>query len=467
MKLQHTKTHSVIAALLLGVSSTAHSDVILHAFNWSYDEVALKANEIASLGYKKVLVSPAYKSTGNEWWARYQPQDIRVIDNPLGDTDDFKNMVNALASQGVDVYADIVFNHKANESWKRSDLNYPGSDVLTEYASNANYYNQQKLFGDLTNNYLGSGDFHAPGCISDYNNRGEVQYYRLCGGNGDTGLPDLDPNNWVVEQQKAYLNALKTIGVKGFRVDAAKHMTQYHLNAVFTSDIKNGVHVIGEIITSGGAGNSSYDNFLQPYLNETDHAAYDFPLFAQIRSALGFGGSMNQLVDPGAYGQALDPSRALTFSVTHDIPLNDGFRYQIMDSTDEYLANAYILGRDGGTPMMYSDHNESNDGGRWQDLYKRDDVVDMITFHNGVQGQGMQIMANSDCYLLFNRGYKGIVGINKCGSQQEVWVNTNNHGLYWYRTYRDTLNGSNTNYISSTWHKFTLAPRTAHMWLME
>lgn len=244
-------------------------------------------------------------------------------------------------------------------------------------------------------------------------------------------------------------------------------MTQYHLNAVFTSDIKNGVHVIGEIITSGGAGNSSYDNFLQPYLNETDHAAYDFPLFAQIRSALGFGGSMNQLVDPGAYGQALDPSRALTFSVTHDIPLNDGFRYQIMDSTDEYLANAYILGRDGGTPMMYSDHNESNDGGRWQDLYKRDDVVDMITFHNGVQGQGMQIMANSDCYLLFNRGYKGIVGINKCGSQQEVWVNTNNHGLYWYRTYRDTLNGSNTNYISSTWHKFTLAPRTAHMWLME
>ena len=41
-------------------------------------------------------------------------------------------------------------------------------------------------------------------------------------------------------------------------------------------------------------------------MNETGNAAYDFPLFASIRSAFGFGGSMNQLVDPGAYGQALE-----------------------------------------------------------------------------------------------------------------------------------------------------------------
>jgi alpha-amylase len=466
MKMTHI-TQSFAAVVLLTLSSMANADVILHAFNWQYSEVTAKADEIANLGYKKVLVSPAYKSTGNEWWARYQPQDIRVIDNPLGNKQDFQAMINALSARGVDVYADIVFNHKANESWKRSDLNYPGTDILNEYAANSSYFAQQTLFGDITNNYLGAGDFHAPGCIQNYNNRGEVQYYRLCGGNGDTGLPDLDPNNWVVQQQKAYLNALKSMGVKGFRVDAAKHMTSYHLNAVFDSNIKNGMHIIGEIITSGGAGDSGYDTFLAPYLNETDHSAYDFPLFAQIRSALGYGGSMNQLVDPGAYGQALPASRALTFSVTHDIPLNDGFRYQIMNATDEYLANAYVLGRDGGTPMMYSDHNESNDGGRWQDLYKRSDVADMIEFHNGVQGQGMQIMANNDCILLFNRGYKGIVGINKCSSTQEVWVDTGQHGLYWYRTYRDTLNGSNTNYINSTWHKFTLSARSAHMWLME
>jgi len=374
------KKFCAATAIATGLLTThgASAEAILHAFNWTYDDVASKAQEIADLGYKKVLVSPAYKSSGNEWWARYQPQDLRVIHSPLGDTTDFKEMVQALKSKGVETYADIVLNHMANESWKRSDLDYPGAEVLATYATDPAYYNSIKLFGDLTAGYVSENDFHPAGCISDWGNPGDVQYWRLCGGAGDTGLPDLDPNNWVVAQQQAYLQALKGLGVTGFRVDAAKHMNNYHINQVFNAEVKNGVHVFGEIITSGGAGDGGYESFLAPYLNNTDHGAYDFPLFASMRSAFGMGGSMNQLVDPGAYGQALPGSRAVTFSITHDIPTNDGFRYQIMAATDEYLANAYIMGRDGGLPMIYSDHNESNDGSRWVDMYKRADVQGML-----------------------------------------------------------------------------------------
>ncbi|WDE13760.1 alpha-amylase family protein [Thalassomonas haliotis] len=457
------------AVILAGLLTTgnASADAILHAFNWTYDDVAAKASEIAALGYKKVLVSPAYKSEGNEWWARYQPQDLRIIHSPLGDTTDFKEMIAALKSRGVETYADIVLNHMANESYKRSDLNYPGAAVLSTYAAGSAYYNNIKLFGDLSDNQFGTGDFHPAGCITDWGDAGHVQYWRLCGGNGDTGLPDLDPNNWVVAQQQAYLQALKTLGVSGFRVDAAKHMSSYHINQVFNADIRSGMHVFGEIITSGGAGDGSYDNFLAPYLRDTEHSAYDFPLFASLRSALGFGGSMNQLVDPGAYGQALDGSRAITFSITHDIPTNDGFRYQIMDPTDEYLANAYIMGRDGGSPLVYSDHNESNDGSRWQDLYKRSDIQGMLKFHNAVQGRSMQVISNNDCILLFQREELGIVGINKCGSGQDVWVNTGNHNLWWHANYRDAIGGIDVQNISSTWHKFYLPGRQARMWLKE
>lgn len=454
-----------VATSALLLASSASADVILHAFNWEYDDVAARAQEIANLGYKKVLVSPAYKSTGSQWWARYQPQDIRVIDNPLGDTNDFKNMVNALKARGVDTYADIVFNHMANEASFRSDLNYPGTSVLNQYSGNSNYYNSIKLFGNLSNNLFGAGDFHPAGCITNWNDPGHVQYWRLCGGNGDPGLPDLNSNSWVIAQQKAYLQKLKDFGVKGFRVDAAKHMTNYHINSVFDSGIKNGVHVFGEIITSGGAGNSEYDGFLAPYINATGHNAYDFPLFAQIRSAFSMGGSMSQLVDPGAYGQALPGNLAVTFSVTHDIPLNDGFRYQIMDATDETLANAYILGRDGGTPMMYSDNNESGDN-RWNNLYKRTDIKNMISFHNATQGRTMDIINHNSCYIMFRREHVGVVGINKCGSNQDVWVNTNAEGLWWYRNYKDTLSG-NTQYITSQWHKFTIPARSARMWLMQ
>lgn len=454
-----------VAASLALASTTASADVILHAFNWSYDEVASKASEIASLGYKKVLVSPAYKSTGSQWWARYQPQDYRVIDNPLGDTNDFKAMISALKAQGVDVYADIVFNHMANEAAIRSDLNYPGSTVLSQYSSSANYYNGITLFGNISDNLFGAGDFHAPGCIVNYSDPNEVQTLRLCGGNGDPGLPDLQSNNWVVQQQKAYLQALKDFGVKGFRVDAAKHMTNYHINAVFDANIKSGMHVFGEIITSGGAGTNEHDAFLAPYLNDTGHAAYDFPLFEQIRQAFSFSGSMNRLVDPAAFGQALPASKAITFSVTHDIPLNDGFRYQIMDATDETLANAYVLGRDGGTPLMYSDHNESGDN-RWNGLYKRTDIKNMITFHNATQGRSMEVVAHNDCFITFQREHVGMVGINKCGSGQDVWVDTEAEGLWWYRNYKDTLS-KDTQYITSKWHNFHIPARSARMWLLQ
>jgi len=465
MKSNKTCKAALTAAVLMFSQYTA-ADTILHAFNWTYDDVASKAQEISDLGYDKVLVSPAYKSSGNKWWARYQPQDLRLIDSPLGDTNDFKDMVAALNAKGVETYADIVLNHMANEAGKRSDLNYPGTEVLSSYAENSSYYNSLTLFGDLQHGWLGENDFHAAGCISNYNNPGDVQYWRLCGGNGDTGLPDLDPNNWVVSQQKSYLKALKVMGVTGFRVDAAKHMSNYHLNAVFTSDIKSGMHIFGEIITSGGAGDGSYDSFLAPYLNNTDHAAYDFPLFASMRSAFNSGGSMKQLVDPGAYGQALEGARAVTFSITHDIPTNDGFRYQIMGGTDEHLATAYIMGRDGGVPMIYSDHNESNDGSRWVDMYKREDIKGMLKFHNGTKGRDMQVMSNNDCILLFKRDHVGVVGINKCNDGQDIWVNTAEHNLYWYKNYRDTLS-NDVQWVKSQWHKFYLPGRQARMWLME
>jgi len=455
-----------VAAGLL-IAQAASAETILHAFNWTYDNVASKAQEIADLGYKKVLVSPAYKSSGNEWWARYQPQDLRLIHSPLGDTTDFKEMIQALRNVGVETYADVVLNHMANESWKRSDLDYPGAEVLANYAADPAYYNSIKLFGNLSSGYVSANDFHPAGCITDWGNPGDVQYWRLCGGDGDAGLPDLDPNDWVVIQQNAYLHALKELGVTGFRVDAAKHMTNYHINSVFDAEIRNGVHVFGEIITSGGAGDGSYENFLAPYLDNTDHSAYDFPLFASMRKAFAMGGSMNLLVDPAAYGQALPGSRAVTFSITHDIPTNDGFRYQIMDSTDEYLANAYILGRDGGLPMIYSDHNESNDGGRWVDMYKRADVQGMVKFHNVTQGHGMQVISHNDCAILFKRDNVGVVGINKCGEGQDMWVDTAIHNLYWHQNYRDTLDNNDIQNISSQWHKFYLPARQAKMWLMQ
>ncbi|MGI9280584.1 MAG: alpha-amylase family protein [Endozoicomonas sp.] len=457
---------SLLVSLGLLSAPAAKADVILHAFNWKYSEVADRAEEIAELGYSVVLVSPPLRSTGDQWWARYQPQDYRVLDNPLGNKADFVRMIEQLKQRNVRVYADIVLNHMANEAALRSDLNYPGEKVLSEYQSNPEATAANRLFGSPNVNLFSASDFHSPGCITNYNDVWQVQHLRLCGGDGDTGLPDLDDNSWVISQQRNYLKALKGLGVTGFRVDAAKHMTNQHINAVFTTSIKSGMHVFGEIITSGGAGTQEYDAFLTPYLRGTGHGAYDFPLFSTLRKAFAFNGSLRQLVNPLAFGQALQNDKAITFTVTHDIPNNEGFRNLIMNENDEQLAYAYLLGRDGGSPLVYSDHNESNDNGRWVDAHKKNNLPAMIRFHNATRGESMQIIGATDCLLIFKRGKKGVVGINKCDQGSNYWIDTQHFELNWFKDYKDVISGDVRN-ISSRWHDFYIPARSARLWLEQ
>ncbi|MFY2507309.1 alpha-amylase family protein [Vibrio pectenicida] len=458
---------SVMTAIIL--SPLCYADAILHAFNWTYTDIRNNARQIADYGYKSVLIAPPLKSSGSQWWARYQPQDLRVIDSPLGNKQDLEAMIASLNSHKVAVYADVVLNHMANESSKRDDLNYPGYEMLNLYSQQHNYYANQTLFGELSQNIFSEQDFHTAGCISDWNDPAHVQYWRLCGSEGDTGLPDLDPNNWVVSQHKNYLRALKKMGIRGFRIDAVKHMSQYQIDQIFTNAIIQDMHIFGEIITSGGKGKHDYEAFLAPYLNSTSHSAYDFPLFASIRKAFSLSNGLNLLHDPHAYGQALESSRAITFAITHDIPTNDVFRHQIMDPVDEELAYAYILGRDGGSPLIYSDDlsdNEDKDNGRWANVWKSPTMINMLQFHNLMQGQPMTMINSNHCTILFKRGKEGVVGINKCLSPQSITVDTFQHEFNWYVPYKDALSSDSIS-ITSQYYDFVIPARSARMWMLE
>ncbi|MEO0376900.1 MAG: alpha amylase C-terminal domain-containing protein, partial [Cyanobacteria bacterium P01_A01_bin.17] len=134
---------------------------------------------------------------------------------------------------------------------------------------------------------------------------------------------------------------------------------------------------------------------------------------------------------------------------------------------DEHLAHAYILGRDGGVPLIYSDHNESHyeqDRDRWLDLYKRPDITAMIEFHNAVQGQPMAILYENDVLLVFRRGEQGIVAINKSGSNQ--WADFNTWGLNNPGQYRDLIHQYEMT-VSGDRFSLLIPPRTAQMWLAK
>ncbi|MPW27492.1 alpha-amylase [Agarivorans sp. B2Z047] len=462
-----TKANAINTCLLgtsLAVfSQLASADVILHAFDWRYSEVAEKAAEIADIGYKNVLVAPPLKSdsSNTQWWARYQPQDYRVIDNNRGNKEDFQNMINALKAHGVNTYADIVINQMANE--RGNSTYFPGSDTLNNYASNSDYWNRQKLFGDLNNNLFSPGDFHAGFCITNWTDVWESMNGRICGGNGDPGLPDLDPNDWVRAQQKSYVQAIKNMGVTGFRIDAAKHMTTWHINQVFDANIKQDMYLFGEIITGAGAGNADYDTFLEPYLRETSHSAYDFPLLKTLRDAFDVDGSLEALANPKSWGGAIDGIRALTFTITHDIPSNDGFRYQIMSEANEHLAYAYIMGRQEGVPMVFSDAT-GVDNGRWVNDYKQDNLKAMVKFHNGVQGADEEVLYTDQCAIVLRRGDAGVMGINKCGYAKDISINASN--LNSAKNYVDVFSGSSFK-VNSSYHTVNVPAGSARMWLAE
>ena len=465
MKTQWIKCLTWVAVLWILSISSAKADAVLHAFDWPYSRVTEQATEIANLGYKAVLVVPPLKSGSDcAWYIRYQPQDYRVIDHCRGNTETFKAMVLALRNKNVKVYADLVLNHMANE--RNGALDFPGTAALSDYRTRSTYFQKQRLFGDLNNNFLGASDFHEARCIADYNDFYQVQNWRLCGGAGDRGLPDLSPNNWVIQQQRLYIGMLNSFGVEGYRVDAAKHMSNEHLRAVFSADLIGNRRLYAEIITGGGAGTSDYDRFLAPFLRDmpSNFGAYDFPLLNTLKRAFAFGGSMNQLVDPAATGQALNPFRALTMPITHDIPNNSGFRYLLFDPVDEKLAYAYVLGRDGGEPMVFSDYTRG-DTGRWFDAHKSVDMQAMLRFHNKMQGINQEVLAYNDCAILWRRGQEGIAGINKCGNEVVFDIDTNRR-FYWFRNYRELFTNS-TLRIENARFSFRLPARSARMWVVE
>lgn len=435
------------------------NNVILHAFNWSYQLIADRAADIARAGYGAVLFPPPLYSdeNGPAWWQVYQPKDYRVLRSHLGRKADIAKALQALKQAGVLCYADVVFNHMANES-REDRFRFPGRDGLARYASDPSFA-ADRLYGDLSQGLFDEHDFHPDRNIGDWTDDHEVVDREL------SGLPDLVLSIAVVQEQIECLQELVDLGFDGFRADAVKHLPVDHVTAVFQSNPVADKFVFGETLTFDRSQNIA---FLLPIIEETSLACYDFPLQQTMKQAFQAGGSLRSLVDPAAAGNALPWYRAVTFSVTHDVPNNDGFRGMLLDPQDEYLANAYVLGRDGGVPLIYSDRGESTgshpeDGGRWQECWKRYEIVQMIGFHNAVQGTPQRSLWDDDGFLVFARGDRGIVAINKTDAWASPTIQT--QGLRW-GGYRCQIH-QHLMQLQGEQFQFSIPPRQAQLWLFE
>jgi alpha-amylase len=211
--------------------STAQLDypkrtVFVQLFEWKWTDIAKECEQwLGPHGFAAVQVSPPQEhavidSGGNvfPWWERYQAVSY-ILDSRSGTRAEFADMVGRCRAAGVDIYADVLLNHMAAGAGTGSagtdytKYSYPGLYQPPDFHANAN-----PVFRAIECNHS----------INDFNDPVEVRTCEL------DGLADLRTEEPAVQEKLAsYMADLYGLGVRGYRIDAAKHIDQDQLAQIF------------------------------------------------------------------------------------------------------------------------------------------------------------------------------------------------------------------------------------------
>jgi alpha-amylase len=389
-----TATAAVVAQPA-SASPPSSKDVTATLFEWKFDSVAKECtNTLGPKGYGFVEVSPAQEHIqGYQWWTSYQPVTYKIAGR-LGDSTSFRNMVNTCHAAGVKVIADAVINHMTTGSGTGT-----GGTSYTKY----NYPG-----------YYQDWDFHS--CrtnISNYSDRNQVQNCEL------SGLADLDTgSNYVRSTIAAYMNNLISMGVDGFRIDAAKHIAAADLAAIKSKLSNPNIYWVQEVIYGAGeavqpseyTGTGDVDEF---------RAAYDLKrMFTSDKIAY--------LNNWGASWGYLPSNQARPFVDNWDTERNASTLNYKYGATYT-LANVYLLAWPYGSPQVYSGYEFTNndagpplggtvnacfsDGWKCQHTWRQ--IANMVGFRNAVAGTAVtNWWSNGNNAIAFSRGNRGYVAIN-------------------------------------------------------
>ncbi|MFL1466827.1 carbohydrate-binding module family 20 domain-containing protein [Marinobacter sp. HN1S83] len=403
--------HRFVAGAALGVAMVlptqqAQAGAFVHLFEWKWSDVAQECeNFLGPKGFSAVQVSPPQEHIqGSAWWTRYQPVSYQ-LQGRGGDASAFADMVQRCNAAGVDVYADAVINHMAN-----------GSGTGT---AGSNYDS-----GSFSYPIYSSNDFHSPCTINpeDYGN--DAWRVRNC---QLVGLPDLDTADGYVQNTIAgYLNHLTSLGVKGIRIDAAKHMSPSDISGIL-SGLNDPLYVFQEVIDLGGEAVSAGEYTGISNVTEFRYSA-----------AIGDVFKNQQLANLNSFGESwgfLAGGDAVVFTDNHDNQRGHGAGgsnvVTYKDGSVYNLANVFMLAWPYGYPKVMSSYSFSDGdqgppaqavyqdgsaqcGDGWVCEHRWDAIAGMVEFRNVTDGTGVSgWWDNGNNQIAFNRGSKGFVAINR------------------------------------------------------
>ncbi|MEU6812744.1 alpha-amylase family protein [Streptomyces sp. NPDC046831] len=427
-------------------AGTAHAsppgtkDVTAVLFEWNYASVARECTDtLGPAGYGYVQVSPpAEHVQGSQWWTSYQPVSYRIAGR-LGDRAAFQNMVNTCHSAGVKVVVDTVINHMSAGAGTGT-----GGSSYTKYSYPGLYSSYD--FDDCTSQ------------ISDYQDRWNVQHCEL------VGLADLDTGEEYVRKAVAgYMNDLLSLGVDGFRVDAAKHIDAGDLADIKSRLGKPSAYWKQEVIFGSGEA-------VQPGEYTGNGDVQEFRYAYDLKRVF----TNENLAHLKNYGEGwgyLNSSVAGVFVDNHDTERN-GSTLDYKDGATYTLANVFMLAWPYGAPDVNSGYEWSDpdagppNGGRvdacwqsgWKCQHKWPEIKSMVAFRNAARGQAVtDWWDNGGDAIAFGRGSKGYVAINHESSSLSRTYQTSLPA----GTYCNVQNNTTVTVDSSGRLTAALAPHTA------
>ena len=231
---------------------------IVEMYGWKDNDIATECEFIGEQGYMGVKVYPhheqvmsytPFREQMNPWYFMYQPVSYS-LNGRMGTRNEFRRMINTCRSHGVRVYADAVINHMTYNGMDLQNHRFNETDKYLEgekYSTNKSpFWTPYKTYETNPYNNRGTNcleypavpygpmDFHCQKAITDYSNFDNVMYGWL-----DT-LADLKTESEYVRQRIAdYLTDLFSIGLSGFRLDAAKHIKPTDIAHILAKFKKN------------------------------------------------------------------------------------------------------------------------------------------------------------------------------------------------------------------------------------
>ncbi|WP_241977035.1 alpha-amylase family protein [Cryobacterium sp. Sr8] len=389
-------------------------DVGVQLFQWNWDSIARECTDtLGPNGIAWVLASPPNEHvTGPEWWTSYQPVSYRV-ESRLGTREQFESMVSTCHEAGVDVLADAVVNHMTGRD--EPGVGWAGS--------RHGHYDYPGLYSDA------AGDFHHCGRgegddIANYRAAFDVQSCEL------VNLADLATETPHVRTTiTAYLADLLSLGVDGFRIDAAKHIPAADLAAIL-APLPLDTYVVQEVIRGSREA-------VRPEMYTGNGDVFEFG-FARELEGMVESGTMSVSEGFGEDWGFLPGRIARTFVDNHDTERN-GETLNYTDGAQYVLANVLTLALPYGSPVLYSGYafSAGDDGpaqdasgrvqdadcgtvgpevshadGDWVCQHRWDAIAGMVLWRSAVGDAPLENSWTRGDGYAFSRGERGFVAMN-------------------------------------------------------